>query len=501
METVRVIDLFSGAGGLGEGFASYRREDGSAAFKIALSIEKDPAAYQTLRLRAFLRRFNEFPQEYYDWLMIGGTIPDWQSLYPLEWKAACQEAVCAELGKSATTKFISGATASWNPDRLVLIGGPPCQAYSLAGRSRNAGNPDYRPEHDDRHFLYREYCRVLDETGPAVFVMENVKGMLSSSVEGVAIFQKVMEDLECTGRGYRLYALTDRDQNGFFADHEPQDFLIKAEEHSVPQARHRVFIVGIRSDIENATAPTLSRRASRVTVNDVLGDLPRLRSGLSRNDGDDEWNAAVTEALDISGALVSEYPGNNPTGFLIELGKVEDQLRQTSLEGRQKRQRSRPLSNSFPELFRFLDDPRLFAFSGHETRGHMAKDLARYLYAACFAKAEGTSPVSRQFPSALAPNHKNWASGKFADRFRVQVGNLPSSTITSHISKDGHFYIHPDPTQCRSLTPREAARLQTFPDNYHFLGNRTQQFHQIGNAVPPFLAYQIAEAIAPVFFE
>ncbi len=130
----------------------------------------------------------------------------------------------------------------------------------------------------------------------------------------------------------------------------------------------------------------------------------------------------------------------------------------------------------------------------------MPSDLKRYVFASIFARTHKRSPKGHLdfgLPG-LAPEHKNWESGKFSDRFRVQLENYPSTTVTSHISKDGHYFIHYDPFQCRSLTVREAARLQTFPDNYFFEGNRTQQFHQVGNAVPPLLASKIAAVVANV---
>ena len=149
-----------------------------------------------------------------------------------------------------------------------------------------------------------------------------------------------------------------------------------------------------------------------------------------------------------------------------------------------------------------LYDPRLSVLTGHESRGHMPSDLRRYMFAAAFSQVTKTSPKLSDFPEVLLPAHQNVELGRagkmFSDRFRVQLPDRPSTTITSHISKDGHYFIHYDPVQCRSLSVREAARLQTFPDNYSFQGPRTSQYHQVGNAIPPYLARQIAEIIGEV---
>lgn len=502
VRSVHIVDLFSGPGGLSEGFAAAKYAQHKSAYKIGISIEKDKAAHRTLRLRAFLRKFPVFPDEYYRWLNIGGDQPDWSEIYPDEWKMASEEAVCAELGLTETTAVLSSAIAEINrvaKGRTVLIGGPPCQAYSLVGRARNRGKKDYVPAKDQRHYLYREYCRVLNELSPAVFVMENVKGMLSSTVEGLAIFGQVVSDLQNSGPGYQLYAISGDNKDELLPSH----FLLRAEDYGVPQARHRVIIVGVRTDIASRLprdfSPKLTKSDKAVTVADVLSNLPPLRSGLSRDDTPAGWKEAIAAAISQVRRASSNYEGDNPEAFNAALGEVEARLVSgIALVRRSSIRTALPASIPF-ELRAFLNDSRLSALHGHETRGHMPSDLGRYLFASCYAIAEGSSPKASRFPTEIAPEHANWKSGKFDDRFRVQRWHQPSSTVTSHISKDGHYFIHPDPTQCRSLTVREAARLQTFPDNYVFLGNRTEQYIQVGNAVPPFLALQIAEAVLPIF--
>ncbi len=510
---IGVVDLFSGPGGLGEGVSAFRPED-RPAFSIGVSVEQEKSAHATLRLRSFLRKFtNGLPDEYYEFLNGRIAEPNWAELYPEKWQVAEQEAWQMSLGTPETSQALDRRIDQIREDfddRTLLIGGPPCQAYSLAGRSRNAGNAGYVPHEDKRHFLYREYVRVLNRLEPAVFVMENVKGMLSSAIKGDSIFHLVMKDLRNAGRhgGYKLRALSPGKAraNGKHRSPRPSDFIVRAEEHGVPQARHRVIIVGIRSDVADRLpdefAFGLDQQETRVSVDQALAGLPALRSGLSRNDDPDAWRLAVLEQA----SCVCSSLGTSPVESKVHEEIVRCVKGWKSITGngilpRENGTVSRGILPHSADLAKWLFNPRVEKPSNHSTRGHMASDLGRYMFVSAFGKVTGRSPKAAEFPSGLRPNHRNWESGKFADRFRVQIENRPATTITSHISKDGHYFIHPDPSQCRSLTVREAARLQTFPDDYRFLGNRTSQYVQVGNAVPPYLAYQIAEAIWPVYVE
>ncbi len=410
-----------------------------------------------------------------------------------------------ELGTRQCTDFLNSRILKMRNeygDRTVLIGGPPCQAYSLAGRSRNAGIANYVPENDKRNFLYKKYVDVLKMLEPAAFVMENVKGILSSSVREKRVFHKVMKDL-VSAAGPDSYKLLALDHQGNRAhninDPQPDDFVVRMENHGVPQARHRVIIIGIRKDLVNSiSVDTLhyqSIRDYQVRVKDVIGTMPKLRSGLSRDDDWLVWQETVLDAIRLVLDDTSRIPKKYRDDFKQRLLKCNSIIRARAPLERISSSGNRISKLCPEELRKWIVDPRLKNLPNHDTRSHMPGDLARYLYAAAFGKATGRSPKTEDFPGALAPNHRNWESGKFSDRFRVQIESRPASTITSHISKDGHYYIHPDLHQCRSLTVREAARLQTFPDNYFFKGTRTQQYVQVGNAVPPFLALQIAEKL------
>lgn len=514
---IGVIDIFAGPGGLGEGFSSFRPEKASEPhpFELAVSAEMEKSAHSTLRLRAFyrllVRKEGAAPQAYYDYLVEvakGDAKPPashfgegpWKDL----WKEAEEEALNLTLGEKRDNQLLFDRITKVRDkyDEMILIGGPPCQAYSVVGRSRQSKVDSFLKRGDKKHFLYKQYLRILADFSPAIFIMENVKGILTSRVGNQEMFAAIMRDLadpaaalqrsRQEGKSDRRYVLLPihvadgQDRTRELVDEDPGAFIIRCEDHGAAQARHRVIIMGVREDLMHAgiaKLPGLDVIKEHVSVEKALAGLPKLRSGLSRQADDaEEWREAMVSERDrVVLALGSSLP--DVVERLKKLKPAHNLGRRSTEYGKASSEYGDRLRGGQPVVL------------NHETRGHMRSDLGRYMFCAAYAKAKGYSPSSSAFPKKLAPKHENWESGAFADRFRVQVQGKPSNTVTSHLSKDGHAFIHWDYRQCRSLTVREAARLQSFPDDYLFLGNRTQQYVQVGNAVPPLVARQIAKVV------
>ncbi len=475
---IPIIDIFAGPGGLGEGFSSlFVPESKKGAFKISLSIEKEYFAHQTLTLRSFYRQFppEQVPPEYYDFVQGSITIDDLYKAHPKQAANAKKEAWRAQLGEDdkavsneEVDRRISNAlngTENW-----LLIGGPPCQAYSVVGRSRRRDKL-LDEKKDARVGLYKQYLRILAVHNPAVFVMENVKGLLSARTKSNSVFVNIIKDLsdpEKTYRaeygnngrllkcpGYKIYSLVAKPEN---FDHnkpvfKPEDFLIHTEKHGIPQTRHRVILLGIRNDVK-IEEPEILPIEREVGIDEVLMGLPKIRSGLSKiKDTKTNWIFALKNI--------------RKQGILNKIDKdVRDEIRNhlQTLNNTPENTGGQFLPYPVTSEYRrdwFLNET-LQGACNHQSRGHMESDLLRYLFVSCFGKVRGRSPNLEDFPEELLPAHKNVKEKKFADRFRVQLANAPAKTITSHISKDGHYYIHPDPGQCRSMTVREAARFQNF---------------------------------------
>jgi len=544
-DRIPVVDLFSGPGGLGEGFSRYPF-DGDPKFRICLSIEMEENAHRTLTTRAFYRQFepDKVPEAYYE--HIRGKITqeemfEWDEECRLAARAARQEAHRLELGdkpgkmpdlqkrmrvRELIREQIAGHT-DW-----VLIGGPPCQAYSLAGRSRMLGvvrkenelDAEFQRrkdlvaqefENDHRHLLYREYLSIIADHWPPVFVMENVKGLLSAKLDGEAVFPMIFDDLtdplsalRQTGRGHK-YSICSLSVPTLVPGEglEATDYLIKAENFGVPQKRHRLILLGIRDDFAVDKVPVLDSSPGPCLL-ELFSGLPNLLPRVSKPAGVD-IDGVVDEISEAPWLMELGVRGSDPKS--TDLRRIQDEVREALKSVSESRANggaefiAKSKMKNVPGLLgRWLSDSRIGGVCNHATRSHMASDLHRYMFASAFAKVTGCSPKLEDFPESLLPNHANVKGEdkdlrKFADRFRVQLGETSATTITCHISQDGHANIHPDPKQMRSLTVREAARIQTFPDNYFFEGSRTAQYRQVGNAVPPFLAHQVAGVVAKLF--
>ncbi|WP_248724029.1 DNA cytosine methyltransferase [Seonamhaeicola sp. ML3] len=508
---IPIIDLFAGPGGLGEGFMSLKDNDRENVFDIKLSIEKEENAHKTLTFRSFFRQFiknnKRVPEDYYralrepDLIKRESFIEEILDKYE-EGVLAKKEARLIELGgenwpSKKVDKIINSQLS--NRKNWVLIGGPPCQAYSNVGRSRVGGI--YKEDH--RVYLYEEYLRIIKKHKPAVFVMENVKGLLSAKIDGEKVFDWMKRDLK-VGNSYEIHSLVKPIA-------KDSDFLIKSEKYGVPQKRHRVILLGVRKDFSHNGEYLKEKK--EVTLKSVIDNLPKVRSGLNRSFT--HYHSTEVYKNGKPKRLYENVPDSS-VNWLKEMSKNIKQIKvwgELELNGLTDGPREIELdtgaeylkaNNLIPRNHILKDwyiDKRLRGVVNHESRSHLTQDLMRYLFAGLYVEKHKRFPRLNDYAEHskdLLPDHANVDSGKFADRFRVQVPDKPATTVTSHISKDGHYFIHYDTAQCRSLTVREAARIQTFPDNYLFRGSRTAQYHQVGNAVPPYLAYQIAELVADI---
>lgn len=436
------LDLFAGCGGLSEGFVQ-------AGFHLIAQVEMDKWACETLRTRHLYHELKKRRKIYFYHKYLRGQITRNEIIkkYPDIKELIEKSVIQAEFGKTSLDEIfqkIESARQLHGAEKIdVVIGGPPCQPYSLAGRSRD---PD-RMESDTRNFLYEHYLKIIEHVQPAFFVFENVPGLITATAKGEKIFSKMLDDFRNICPSYQIAP----------SFHEysinPRQYLLDSSKYGIPQNRKRVIFIGYMEcllennpRIRDVFRKILKPKTSRFwgyDVSSAIGDLPSIKPA----EGNDEW--------------YGEYKEKEITPFQTKM-----------------RQGSPGVIN-------------------HRARSHMSSDLERYrFFIEHHLNGDGAATLTDLISKRpeLTPAHNNL--DKFLDRFKVQWWNKPASTITAHISKDGHYYIHPDITQCRSFTVREAARCQSFPDNYKFEGPRTEQFRQVGNAVPPFLAIAIARVIA-----
>lgn len=388
------IDLFAGCGGLSEGF--YR-----LGFEALAHVEIDHWACETLRKRMAHFGYKNIDKEVIEYDI---TLPD----------------VMDKLNQA-----VNGRTVD------VIIGGPPCQAYSTAGRVRDSKGM----AKDPRNFLFEKYVNILEHFKPKFFVFENVTGLLSAKVNGEFVFNQIVTAL---GSQYNIIS-------------DPNVLIHNTADYGVPQIRKRVIIMGVRKDIKCVTVHELyaavtkthwnpetpmncrSGKSQYVTVQQAIGDLPPVEPGQD----------ASTAAFD--------YPCDN--AFLQRIG-----------------------NSGIHPLY------------DHIARRHNATDRERF---AIMIQHKWTFG---QFRRAM-PQYEHEHARVFDNSYVVQWWDLPSKTILAHIYKDGFQFIHPDQKQARSFTVREAARIQSFPDDFEFAGSRGEKYKQIGNAVPPLFAEALAKAI------
>lgn len=406
------IDLFAGAGGLSEGFLQ-------SGYQSIVHIEMNEYAAKTIETRIAYFYLKEHKQlrKYYQYERGEITREELLALIPSdELKSVINEEISPKTIKNIF-RNIDAIMKEKDMERVdVIVGGPPCQAYSLVGRAQSC-HMIVPMEDDPRNELYKMYVQFLVKYQPRMFVFENVAGIRSA--RGGQAFKNLQSYMRRVG--YEI---------------EPQE--LNAKDFGILQSRKRIIIVGWLkgTGYDYPSFDVISRDAK---VEDLLNDLPLLKPGES----------------------MSEYR-------TMEFSKYAHK--------NNIRRKSDVLTH-------------------HVARPHTGQDIEIYKRTIdlWFNNQQHERLKYDDLPEKLK-THKNRTS--FVDRFKVVEGDMDyCHTILAHLSKDGHYFIHPDINQHRSITVREAARLQSFPDNYFFEGPRTSQFVQIGNAVPPMMAKEIADKL------
>lgn len=393
MKKYTFIDLFAGCGGLTEGF--YMQ-----GYKPLAHVEIDKMACKTLKTRMNHYGYSDMEDTV---LNMDITSPD------------VIEKLESVVGKEEVD---------------LIIGGPPCQAYSTLGRAKD----ENRMQNDPRNYLFESYVEILNHFKPKFFVFENVTGLLTAKVGGKLILDKIVSVLS---EHYKV-------------NFDPEMSVLNSVNYGVPQIRKRVIIIGVRNDIgiepkeiyssikKTHYGPEMTEEErvglkKYVTVRDAIEELPKLHPG--------------------EGEPIIDFYSQRNNEFLQRIRRESEHV---------------------------LRD--------HVVRNHNDKDIERYVV---MSKNHWTFQEMLEKREDLRHEKQR----VFGNSYVVQWWDSPSKTIIAHLYKDGNQFIHPDYTQGRTITVREAARLQSFPDDFIFEGARTAQFKQIGNAVPPLLAEAIAIAL------
>ncbi len=384
------IDLFAGCGGLSEGF--YRK-----GYKALLHLDIDRAACQTLKRR----------MEYYKYS-----------------KEEIENAVlCADITSEGIINEIDNRI---HEPVDIIIGGPPCQAFSTVGR---AVSPDSMNS-DPRNYLFENYLQILNHVKPKMFIFENVKGLLSAHPKGIKIFDIIVREMSKT---YKIVS-------------DPKTILLNAADYGVPQIRERVILIGVRKDIDYIKTKDIYASIKKtnsengielpkyITVGEAISDLPELQAG----EGEE---------------VQKEKKNRKMNGYLTRI------------------------SNQSGLVY------------NHVARKHNDADRERYRILSAHGDWQ-LKDLQTVRPDLIHHDPKH-----FGNRYTVQESGKPGRTVVAHLYKDGNLFIHPDPKQARTFTVREAARIQSFPDDFIFEGSRTDQYKQVGNAVPPLMAETFATAL------